>query len=510
MTAQRRHTVVLSDVHLSQAHPDDPSDPLWMRYRRTEYHPDAELAALVDELLARVGDDPIELVFNGDLFDFDAPWVKDGESSFDEFPLDAPGCAEHVARMIDDHPGWFGATARVVAAGHRVLFTSGNHDVELYFPAVREAIRRRIGARAAELGAPLDDAALEACVRFRTWFHVTEDRIYLEHGSQYDMLNGVPNPMRPLTPCGTQVHPVCGKLAFKRTGSRMGYFNPYYEETFYMGLFGYLGHFATRYALSRRHIVRTWFLGAVRTCAEIWRFRHADHELGDAGLAAARAETGATEEAIRKTHALRVPSAERAMLPILRELWIDRLFLALFVLVASAVAFAVSGAVVGASVLGALVVAFVVYEIATPKPDIRTYDSAPEEVRGLLDIHEARAMCTGHTHRAFGRWGDDGRFWGNSGSWAPAFRDAECKEPVHDRRPLLWLTTEGEAIRGGLVWLVDGELVADGEGFRGELSRPERDGVGSRHSAATVRESAATRAMGAEPTRGSARRQTAP
>ncbi len=78
----RRHTVIVSDVHLSQAHPEDAADPLWMRYRKREFHPDTDFASLVDHLLAEHGNDAIELVFNGDVLDFDAPWVKDGTSSF--------------------------------------------------------------------------------------------------------------------------------------------------------------------------------------------------------------------------------------------------------------------------------------------------------------------------------------------------------------------------------------------------------------------------------------------
>src|SRR6478672_6273056 len=105
----RRHTVIVSDVHLSQTHPDDPTDPLWMRYRRAEFHPDEDFEALVDHVLA--GLDSAAFVL-----DFDAPWVKGGESSFDEFPLDDAGCAAQARRILADHPRWFGAVARVLLA----------------------------------------------------------------------------------------------------------------------------------------------------------------------------------------------------------------------------------------------------------------------------------------------------------------------------------------------------------------------------------------------------------
>ena len=104
---RERRIVVLSDVHLSQTHPEGDGDPMWMRYRRREFQPDHDFARLVDLLLATHGDDAIELVFNGDVLDYDAPWVKDGKSSFDEFPLTEQGCADHTARILADHPVWF-------------------------------------------------------------------------------------------------------------------------------------------------------------------------------------------------------------------------------------------------------------------------------------------------------------------------------------------------------------------------------------------------------------------
>jgi UDP-2,3-diacylglucosamine pyrophosphatase LpxH len=448
----KRHTLVLSDVHLSQAHPEDASDPLWMRYRRREHHPDAEFAGLVEHLLATVGSDRIEVVFNGDVFDFDAPWVKDGTSSFDEFPPTDEGAAEQVRLILADHGAFFGAVAKLVEAGHEVTFLSGNHDLELYWPSVRRAIRDVIGG-------PIER------VRFRAWFHLADSGIYFEHGSQYDLHNAVRHPAVPLTSGGDRLHPVLGKLAFRRTGSRMGYFNPYYEETFYMGLFGYLDHFRRFYATSRHRIGRTWLLGALRTAAEIWRYRHREERI-DEGRAAVHAEVGeVTDEAIDATRALRTVLAEDTMLPVLRELWLDR---AAFVVAGLAIFAIVAlgwGIVNGAIALVAFVMAFVAYEVIVPKLDIRTYDSAPETVLSLFDIHRVRAICMGHTHRPFARFTEKG-LYANSGSWCPAFEDQLCTKPVLARRPVLLLTTDDARLSGGLYWWHEGELTPDPEGTR--------------------------------------------
>lgn len=478
-TPTRRRTVVLSDVHLSQAHPHDPSDPLWMRYRRSDLHPDRDFASLVDHLLSAHPGDALEIAWNGDVFDFDAPWVKDGSSSFDEFPLTDEGCADHVRRIIADHPVWFGAAARALLAGHRLLILSGNHDIELYWPGVRRAIREELLRVAADL--PGDHAALAAAiderVRFRAWFHVTEDRIYLEHGSQYDMFNGVRHAMLPVTRSRGWIHPQMGKLAFKRTGSRMGYFNPYYEETFYLGFTGYAAHFWRFYARSHRHIVRTWFWGSVRVAAEIWRHRHRDDWTAEA-RDLARAETGASLEAIDATHALTARPAEDLMLPILRELWLDRLGVAAIVIAVSAIAWLAGGTLGLAIALGVLAVLIAIYEVFMPKPDIRTYDSAPPTVKKIFDIHGARAICMGHTHRPWGVWDEDPakgpRFHGNSGSWCPAFHDKECTEPVLARRPLLLLTSDGDALTGGLFWWDGRALVAEEGATRGDTAEAPR------------------------------------
>ena len=273
MSTRRRHTIVLSDVHLSQAHPHDDDDPYWMRYRRRDYHPDADFEDLVGKLLEACAGEPIEVVFNGDVIDFDAPLVKDGKSTFDEFSLDDAGCADQLRRIVADHPRFFGAAARLLAEGHRMIFVSGNHDLELYWPGVRAALREELRGMAAALAPSCDLSDLEERVRFRAWFHVTEDKIYLEHGSQYDHLNGVPDPMLPVIPDGSWLHPVAGKLAFKRAGARMGYFNPYYEETLYMGASGYVRHFIVDYMFSDRHIARTWLFGALATARDVFRHR---------------------------------------------------------------------------------------------------------------------------------------------------------------------------------------------------------------------------------------------
>jgi UDP-2,3-diacylglucosamine pyrophosphatase LpxH len=469
-----KKTLVLSDVHLSQAHPEDPADPLWMRYRRAVHHPDKELATLLDHVLGELGaDDRIELVFNGDLFDFDSPWVKDGTSSFDEHPPTDAGCTRHMELMLADHPVFCSAVAKLVAKGHEVTFLSGNHDIELYWPGVRNAIRTELVRRAVDEHGATDTDKEEAGdrIRFRSWFHITADRIYFEHGSQYDIHNSVRTAAVPVTLDGREIHPVLGKLAFRRTGARMGYFNPYYEETFYMGLTGYVSHFWKFYARSKdRHIVRLWVKGALLTIKEILRHRHMNERLEEA-RAAVRKEVGdhLTDDQIDKTHRLRVRPAEETMIPIFRELWVDRVSIVFFIIALTSIVGLVAGSKAALIALGVELALFVLYEVLTPKPDVRTYDSAPDSVLSLLDIHKVRAICMGHTHRPFTRFTEKG-LYANSGAWCPAFEDQMCTKPVLDGRPVLILMTEAEDFWGGLYWWRKGVLSADEKNVKGRPS----------------------------------------
>ena len=132
-----RHTVVLSDLHLWEA---VDGDGLWMRYRQRRFFPDESISKLLDALTRDVADGDFELVLDGDIFDFDVP-RPDGR---DDTPHNEPDAARRIERILDDHPVFVTALARLVSRGHRVVFVSGNHDVQLAFAAVRERILARL------------------------------------------------------------------------------------------------------------------------------------------------------------------------------------------------------------------------------------------------------------------------------------------------------------------------------------------------------------------------------
>jgi hypothetical protein len=110
-------------------------------------------------------------------------------------------------------------------------------------------------------------------------------------------------------------------------------------------------------------------------------------------------------------------------------------------------------------------VAMVTVEMTKPKSTLaENWQKVQRRARQVARAHKARAVVFGHTHTPEGRW-EEGVFYGNTGSWSAAYRDVECKEPLFEERPLVWLTLrdgEGGADRaslsGGLCMWKKGEL----------------------------------------------------
>jgi len=111
--------------------------------------------------------------------------------------------ADKVDVIYQGHPLFFRALARFVSRGHRVVFVRGNHDLELYWPAVQQRIRDCIEREVrAGLGIPAGQPLpcdLDQQVDFSPgWFYYRKGLFYAEHGKQYEPLDAVPNPIRPV------------------------------------------------------------------------------------------------------------------------------------------------------------------------------------------------------------------------------------------------------------------------------------------------------------------------
>ena len=308
-----------------------------MRYRQRRFSPDAQVAAMLQELrrLIALAGDELTLVLNGDVFDLDAPRVIGQESVFHDLPRTAANALPALDAILRDNPGFVDAVAAVVADGHSVVFVSGNHDVQLTLPEVRahlaDCFFRAASDELTRRGATVDEEDVRARIIFRAWFHKTACGIVIEHGSQYDPYCAYRYPMAPWAKRGVappptgEIQPTMGSLATRLLISRMGYFNPHVDDSFMLSVGGYLWHWLRYYAFSRRSLLFAWAHGAIATIVQLVRRRDPeDRRLRRANIAACARETKVPVRTVARHARLFVRPAEDRLNIVLRELWVDR------------------------------------------------------------------------------------------------------------------------------------------------------------------------------------------
>jgi len=189
--APQHDIVVVSDLHLGRG-----LNPNTRRYFRLEaffYDDDFEQFCkwLVEDADTRRTS--FKLVFNGDTFDLlriepEEPQPGASMSIRRYGPLITPATAAYtMADILEGHPNFVRGVARVLAAGHRVVFLPGNHDRETQWQPVQNCVRRNILKAVRGLGGEQADVdrASERLL-FEPWFHHEPGRIWIEHGNQYD------------------------------------------------------------------------------------------------------------------------------------------------------------------------------------------------------------------------------------------------------------------------------------------------------------------------------------
>lgn len=135
---------------------------------------DKALSELVLELSKR--EHPIDLVLNGDTFDFlKCPYLKNGKRTYTRHITKEVSLAK-LQLIYNAHGKVFDALSKFVRSKHRNLyFTFGNHDLDLVYPEVQAEIKKILRR--------------SHNVHFVIKYH--SHGVYAEHGMQYDHLNKV-------------------------------------------------------------------------------------------------------------------------------------------------------------------------------------------------------------------------------------------------------------------------------------------------------------------------------
>ena len=199
--------LTVSDLHLGQG-----KDPVTGRYcRRENFFADEAFGRLLADHHAAEGG--ALLVFNGDTFDFLRVVARPtDERDLDEWAdllarsgsPERPGQREDLSRserayglrthdyksvwkllvIRRGHPEFFAALERWVQQGGTIVFVKGNHDLELHWPLVQQAIRQLIGGTA-----PDGASHVHFC---QAGFQLAN--VYFEHGHRFERTTTVRGP----------------------------------------------------------------------------------------------------------------------------------------------------------------------------------------------------------------------------------------------------------------------------------------------------------------------------
>ena len=427
-------TVILSDLHLTDAEPVDPSRPYWKAFKRREFFFDDDFARLL-AWLEGSAEEPVELILNGDIFEFD---------DMTELPDEPPGPIDwlerrrglgseewmsrfKMGRIIADHPVWFSALADFVRRGNHAVFVIGNHDLELHWPSVQQMVTAALD---------LDDQAA-ARVRFCNWFYLSGGDTYVSHGNQYDPYCVIKTPIDPLIDVRgrPRVRIPFGDLAQRYMLNGMGYFNPHATGNYIMSAWAYVRFFARYMLRTQPLLVLTWFWSAMvtlwRSLRDHWRPPMRDPLTVEEKVADIAARSNATPATARRLLALDVPSACTNPLMIAQELWLARGLLFLLVVVGAFQFIATVNFVWPISpwwillLLALLFPVFLLYSFKV-RPQVFVEPLlTPRRAELIATITGARNVVFGHTHvpviEAIGPV-----VYANSGFWSPAFTEPEC------------------------------------------------------------------------------------
>jgi UDP-2,3-diacylglucosamine pyrophosphatase LpxH len=201
--------VILSDLHFGEGR-----DPATGRASRLEdFFYDLELAEFVDHQRARAQAEgrPLRLLLAGDVFDFllvtSCPDQEEAarlglpprrtERKFGLRPTE-PASVWKLDRIIHGHPAIFAALGRLLAAGHELVVLPGNHDPELWFPAVQQRLVEQLVERACEASGCEPAQPFGDRIKFRPWFWLEPGRLFVEHGHQYEESSVIRRLLAPL------------------------------------------------------------------------------------------------------------------------------------------------------------------------------------------------------------------------------------------------------------------------------------------------------------------------
>lgn len=459
------HTAILSDLHLCEAEPVNPKYPLWKKFKTRTFFYDDVFGDFLKHLEEKAGGEPIEIILNGDIFDFDSVMAQPEEPIFRVSWMErkrglyprAERSHFKIKKILEDHPEFIVHLRDFIERGHRAIFVYGNHDLEMHFPAVREEI---IAALA------LSPEAKDR-LRFTDWFYISNQDTLIEHGNQYDPYCVCEDPLNPFIKGYNSISLKLpfGNLACRYIVNGMGFFNPHVDSNYIMNLRQYVLIFFRYMARAQPMIVFTWFFGAVSTLLYAFADRLASPirnplKIEDRVDDIAR-RANADPRMVRELRELFAAPASSHPWLLMRELWLDRAIMIFFAFFVIFQLFSFIRGVYQISFFWVfiplfLLLPFFLFYSRSVTSLVSGYKEPDERVLTMAgSITKVKRIIFGHTHHARHEMIGPIEHL-NSGCWSPAFLDIECTRPI-DQKTYVWLSpTEAGSRQAELLQFRDG------------------------------------------------------
>ena len=437
-----------------------------MDTRAREFFFDSQFRKFLEHIDEQAGEEKIELVLNGDIFDFDSmtylpehpvyhiSWLerKRGLEPEEEKSVDK------IRVILEDHPEWCEALHWFMEQGHRIIFVIGNHDLELHWKSVQVEILNILNLTAEE----------RTRVRFVEWFYISNKDTLIEHGNQYDPYCLCEDPVNPFVVDYNRIQDRLpfGDWACRYLVNGMGYFNPHVDSNYVLTVGEYIKVFFKYMVLAQPLILWTWFWSSVTI---LWRtvYSNMQRPLSDPLTVEARIESialrsNATPRMVRELKELFVIPAASSPVRIMKELWLDRAFLvllSLFVLLQLFIFIKLNYAISFFWMflfIIPLLPPFILYSQTVDS--YVTYYKKPEE-RVLTTaslITKVNRVIYGHTHEVRHEI-IGGVEHLNSGTWSPAFEDVECTMS-EDTKTFIWIQPGREKRMAQVFQVRDGKV----------------------------------------------------
>ncbi|WP_413569157.1 metallophosphoesterase [Bdellovibrio sp. HCB117] len=465
-------TAIISDLHLCEAEPVNIKFPLWKKFKTRQFFFDDVFENFLKHIEEKANGQPIELILNGDIFDFDSVLRLPDEPTYKVDWLERHrGLYPREERsrykievILKDHAEFVRALREFVLRGHRAIFVIGNHDLELHFPEVQEEIYRHLA---------LPDHKRDQ-VRFVEWFYISNQDTLIEHGNQYDPYCMCEDPINPFVRGYNYISLKLpfGNLACRYISNGMGFFNPHVDTNYIMTLPEYIRFFFKYMLRAQPGLIITWFWGSVVTLLYAFFDRLSApirNPLKIEDRVSRIAEKANAEpRMVRELKELFVAPAASHPTLLARELWLDRAFIVFlaFFLIFQLMVFVRSVYEISffwAFIPLFLLLPFFLFYSKSITSLVSGYKEPDDRVLSMASaITKAQRIVFGHTHHTRHEIIGSVEHL-NSGCWSPAFLDVECTKPL-DQKTFVWISpTEGGSRQAELLKFVDGksELIAN-------------------------------------------------